>query len=308
MNLLLLLMTLIWGTNYSIIKSAFHDIDPQAFNALRMIEASILMLAAMVVARRARWNPGQVFYTDAPLTRRDLVSIALLGIVGHCVYQYAFIGGIGRTSVANTALLLTASPVLITIVSAVVGHDRVTPLHWVGVVLSMAGIYIVVGHGARLSGDSWKGDAMIAVAVCCWAIYTVGSRTIMQRHSPVGVTALSMVFGTVLYVPLTLPYLTRVRWANVSAGTWVALVYSAAFAICVAYVIWYAAVREIGSAKTAVYSNLLPIVAMLTAVVWLHEPLSSTKIVGAGAVLAGVALTRLQRQTAPTPASAAPEP
>jgi len=61
----------------------------------------------------------------------------------------------------------------------------------------------------------------------------------------------------------------------------------------VAYTIWYAAVRAVGAARTAVYSNLLPIIAMLTAHFWLHEPLGGAKIAGAAAVLAGVALTRL---------------
>ena len=57
----------------------------------------------------------------------------------------------------------------------------------------------------------------------------------------------------------------RGRLVTVSPRTWIKLVYSALFAICIAYTIWYAAVREIGSARTSVYSNLLPIVAMLTA-------------------------------------------
>ena len=42
---LLLLMTIIWGTNYALIKSAFREIDPQAFNALRLVLASIVMAA-----------------------------------------------------------------------------------------------------------------------------------------------------------------------------------------------------------------------------------------------------------------------
>jgi len=79
----------------------------------------------------------------------------------------------------------------------------------------------------------------------------------------------------------------------VSRGTWIALVYSALFALCVAYTIWYAAVREIGNARTSVYSNLVPVVALLTAVIFLHEPLSGRKLAGAAAVLIGVALTRL---------------
>jgi drug/metabolite transporter (DMT)-like permease len=74
-----------------------------------------------------------------------------------------------------------------------------------------------------------------------------------------------------------------------------ALVYSALFALCVAYTIWYVAVREIGSARTSVYSNLVPMVAMMTAVVFLDEPLSAGKLAGAAAVLVGVALTRIGR-------------
>ena len=109
-------------------------------------------------------------------------------------------------------------------------------------------------------------------------------------------------------MPFTVPALRHVNWAAIGRSTWVALMYSAAFAICVAYVIWYAAVRELGSARTAVYSNLLPIVAMVTAALWLREPLGWPKIAGALCVLAGVALTRLQRLAAPMPAVAAPEP
>jgi drug/metabolite transporter (DMT)-like permease len=57
-----------------------------------------------------------------------------------------------------------------------------------------------------------------------------------------------------------------------------------------------------------VYSNLLPIVAMVTAALWLREPLGWPKIAGALCVLAGVALTRLQRRAAPMPAVVVPEP
>jgi drug/metabolite transporter (DMT)-like permease len=115
----------------------------------------------------------------------------------------------------------------------------------------------------------------------------------MRRHSPLAVTGLSMAIGTAIYLPIAWPALSRVQWSSVSIYTWFALLYSALFALCVAYTIWYSAVRELGSARTAVYSNLIPIVAMATAVIWLGEPLSPSKLAGAAAVIAGVALTRL---------------
>ena len=86
----------------------------------------------------------------------------------------------------------------------------------------------------------------------------------------------------------------RVPWGDVSAITWIKLVYSSLFAICVAYTIWYAAVRAIGSARTSVYSNLLPIVAMVDGLfLAARAARCRPRSPGAAAVLAGVALTRL---------------
>jgi len=302
LDALLLLMTVIWGTNYALIKTAFRELDPQAFNALRLILASTVLVSATAIVRRST-----IFHTPAPVTRADWIRLAWLGLVGHCLYQYLFIGGLAKTSVANGALLVSASPVVITLFSTIGGKERIGALHWAGTLLSLLGIYIVVGRGAHLSGASLRGDVMLMGAVVCWALYTIGARPLMERHSPVGVTALSMLCGTMLYVPLTASRLSREPWGAVSTLTWVKLVYSSLFAICVAYTIWYAAVRAIGSARTSVYSNLLTIVAMLTAYLWLHEPIGPAKIAGAGAVLAGVALTRMARGTG-LMAQAAPEP
>ncbi len=299
LDALLLLMAVIWGTNYTVIKSAFTEVEPQAFNALRLIMASSLMLATMAITRRARWNPAAVFYTAEPVTGREWLALAGLGFVGHCIYQYLFVGGVARTSVANSSLLLAASPVLITIMGAALYRirrtgERVTALHWAGTLLSLAGIYLVVESGGKTTGQSVTGDVMMACAVVCWSIYTIAARPLMDRHSPVGVTALSMAIGTVFYVPLAVPAMSRVEWSLVSIPTWMALVYSAVLSICVAYVIWYIGVRELGSARTAVYSNLMPIVAMVTAALWLREPVGPGKIAGATLVLAGVAVTRIR--------------
>ena len=181
---------------------------------------------------------------------------------------------------------------MIAFLSAILGQDRVSGLHWAAAALSIAGIYVVVGRDAALDARGLIGDVMMLCAVCCWAIYTIGSRQLMRRHSPVGVTGVSMSIGALVYVPLVWPSVAATNWMALSGRAWASLIYSAFLALCVAYTIWYAAVRQIGSARTSVYSNLVPLVAMMTAVVFLHEPLTTSKITGAAAVLVGVALTR----------------
>jgi drug/metabolite transporter (DMT)-like permease len=323
---LLVVMSLIWGSNFSIVKSAFREVPPQAFNAVRLVVASLIFLVLIIVARRVRvpsasaeatagprrpasakatavrrsvsegGSPrsegGSVFYTPAPITPGDWLRLAGLGVVGHFIYQMCFIGGLARTSVANSSLILGATPVAIALASALLGRERIGRWHWIGAAISAAGIYFVVGRGAALSAQSMTGDLLMLGAVACWTAYTLGTGRLMERHSPLGVTGFSMAIGTALYVPVMWPEIARVDWTAVSAATWMKLMYSSVFALCVAYMIWYAAVQRIGSARTSVYSNVVPIVAMAVAAAWLGEPLDATKIAGAALVLAGVALTR----------------
>jgi drug/metabolite transporter (DMT)-like permease len=300
-DLLLLLMSVFWGTNYSIVKHAFREIDAQAFNALRMVLASLIFLAFVVGVRlRGRSAAGgvsdgpvaSVFYTPAPLTRKDFGVLALLGLIGHCAYQYTFMGGLARTSVANSSLMLGATPVLVALISAGLGLERIGRFHWLGAALSLTGIYLVVGQGFAFGSHGATGDLLMFVAVCCWAVYTIAARSLMRRHSPLAVTAFSMMLGTAMYVPLVWGAVRGVNWGSISVGTWGGLIYSAVFSLCISYTIWYAGIRQIGSARTSIYSNIVPIVAMLTAVLVLHEPIGFRKIAGAAAVLGGVALTR----------------
>jgi drug/metabolite transporter (DMT)-like permease len=212
--------------------------------------------------------------------------------VGHTLYQYLFIGGLARTSVANSSLTLAATPVVIALAGAMQGRERVGRAHWLGAAVSVFGIYLVVGQGFRLGGAGLAGDLMMLGAVGCWAMYTLGARPLMARHSPVAVTGLSMALGTAIYVPVMWSKVRAVDWTGITPWTLFLLAYSALFALCIAYTIWYIAVRQIGSARTSVYSNLVPLVAMGSAVILLDEPVGLRKMLGATAVLAGVALTR----------------
>jgi len=299
MDGLLVLMVVAWGANYSLLKRAFEEVPPAAFNALRMGFSSVVFLVAIQAARRQAGRsaaaPSSVFYTSHALTSRDRWDLLWLGVVGHCLYQLFFAGGLARTSASNAALIFGASPVAVAIMTAAIGHERVGLLHWLGAVLSTAGIYFVVGHGAATGGGRLSGDLLMLGAVACWSIYTIGGGRLMSRHSPLFVTGMTMAIGTVPYALLALPSLFRLDWSSVSATVWLLLFPSGLFALNFAFLVWYTAVRKLGPARTSIYSNAVPLVAMITAAIFLGEPITGSKVIGVAAVLAGVVLTRMQK-------------
>lgn len=296
---LLMLMVLIWGTNFSVIKRAFEEIPPQPFNALRLVISSLVFLAAIYWARRqvlAGHQVSSVFHTPNPLTRRDRLDLIWLGLVGHLGYQFFFVGGVALSTASNAALIVGTTPTVLAVVSALLGREQISRFHWAGALLAITGIAFVVGPGVSFGGATWRGDLLVMCSVACWVTFTLGSASLITRHSPLYVTGMTMVYGGVPYVLLAMPQILRVDWLGASWWSLTALVLSSLLALNLAYVIWYTGVQRLGPARTSIYSNGVPIVAMFVAALWLGEALTWTKIIGASAVLGGVALTRVGRR------------
>ncbi len=109
-----------------------------------------------------------------------------------------------------------------------------TRRHWAGALLSLAGIYLLVGRGVTLSQSTMYGDALCLAAVACWSIYTVASRPLLERHAPMTVTGFSMAIGTALYVPFGMADLRALDWGAVSLSSWLSLAFSGVFALFLA--------------------------------------------------------------------------
>jgi drug/metabolite transporter (DMT)-like permease len=227
------------------------------------------------------------------VARADWVRLALLGTIGHFVYQVCFMAGLARTAASNSALIIGCSPVAVSIASSLAGHERVPRAQWAGVLLSVLGVYLVVGTGAEFGGNSLAGDLFTLGAVGCWAVYTVGSRPLLARYSPLAVTGITMLAGTALYAPASAGQLMQVDWGRVPAWAWASMALSALLALNVAYLIWYTSVQRIGNVRTSAYSNFIPLIAMAVAAATLGEPITASRLAGAGAILAGVAVTRI---------------
>ena len=284
LDFLLLLMIVIWGSNFSIVKVALRDFPEVPFNAMRLVVATVVFMAVILATpARARLKT---------LTRRDWIELAFLGSIGTFLYQFCFVSAVKRTSVANGSLIIGISPIVIALMSAAVGHERIRPVRWLGIAVAMFGLYLVVGHGVDLSGESWRGDLLMMGGVICWATYSVASQSILKRHSPLIVIALTFSIGATLYVLTMTPILIDVEWRAISGFSWLLMLTSALLALNLSYWIWYTGLKRLGGSRTSVYSYLTPVVAMIVAAIWLSEPISGNQIAGASAIFAGLLITR----------------
>ena len=277
-------MILIWGSNFSIVKVALRDFPEGPFNAMRLLTAMAVYLAVIFgTSARERLRT---------ITRRDWIELFFLGTVGTFVYQFCFVASVKRTSVANGSLIIGVSPIVIALMSAFAGHERIRPIRWVGIAVAMFGLYLVVGRGVDMSAETFRGDLLMMGGVLCWAIYSVASQSILKRHSPLVVIALTFSFGATLYVLFMTPVLVTTDWSAVSGFSWLMMVTSALLALNLSYWIWYTGLKRLGGSRTSVYSYLTPVVAMVVAAVWLAEPITANQLAGAAAIFTGLLIAR----------------
>jgi len=276
----MLALVVVWGVNFPIVKIAFREMPPMVFNALRFGSATLVLLA--VLGRGG----------STPVPRHAWPGLIALGLIGHALYQISFINGLARTTAGHSSLILAMVPVFVAVLSAALRIDRVSPRTWAGIVLAFGGLVLLVTGraGLPLIRLTLAGDALTLICSASWAAYTVFSRPYLRTMSALQLTTLTMAAGTPVLILAALPELLRQPWDAVSAASWAALAFSTLGSVVIGYVVWYASVQAVGGPRTAVYSNLIPVVTLAASWLLLGETLAPVQAAGAAIVLAGVSL------------------
>jgi len=285
-DLLLLLTAVMWGTNFSVLKIGLLDIPPMFFAASRFVVALALMLPLVKLMGH-------------PLTlgRQDMLKIIGVGLVGNSLYMVLFVYGAALTSADNAALILATVPVFVALIGSALGSERIAWPGWVGVSASLVGIVFIVSGSPRgsnlgLHATSLKGDLLVLGATIAWASYSVMIRPLVERHSPMAVTTVTTAAGAVPLVLLTIPTVEFDELQAISSRGWWALIASALIGITLPYLFWNYGISKLGSARTSLYSYLVPLIAVVVAWFWLGETLTLPQWFGALLALCGVLLAR----------------
>jgi drug/metabolite transporter (DMT)-like permease len=279
------IMALIWGVNYSVIKFGTSIVPPLAYNGVRVALAALAMLMIAIL-----WG-------GTPPRRRDVFSLLALGMLGNGIYQIFFAEGIARTRAGEAALVVGASPALIALFGWLRGVERVDRRGMFGIALSFLGVgLIVLGRATSdTSGQdgSLFGDLLVLCGAICWAAYTVFLIPYTRRLNGLWIIALALIGGSVLLVATGARQIMRVSWTAIPMSAYWAILYAGLAGLVVAYILWYRGVKVLGPTRTHLYANLQPLIALIVAWLTLGERPTAWQGLGAATIVTGVLLTRV---------------
>lgn len=292
-DVLLLLVVLVWGTDFSVLKGALAVMHPHVANALRFV-VSAAVLGTYYSIRCQQANTA--FF--APL-KASWHTILPLGLLGFGAHQALFVLGLNHTTAGNAALIMATNPIWTALLSWGLGDEALGLRAWGGLLLSLVGTSLVVAAGSMdvaAGVGTLFGNGMMLLAAMAFGSYTTFSKRVVDSGSP---TATAF-FGVLLALPVLLGigalYEPSVTWSQVGWQAWGAIFFSGGLAVGLMFVLWNRGVRRVGSSNTAAYYYLVPFVALLSGAILLGEPITLPQIAGGGLIIGGLLLVRQSRR------------
>jgi drug/metabolite transporter (DMT)-like permease len=265
---------ILWGVSFPVSRVAVREIPPLALATARFL------LAAAVLWPAAR-------HRGLTLARTDVRAVLLLGLFGVTLY-FAFENyGLVFTTASHASLIVATVPLGSAAVEAVRLRRAPHPLAIAGMIAAAAGVAVVVrpdGSTARSLG----GDLLVLGAMASWVAYTFLARDLMARTPALLVTAATMAAGAALLLPLAVIESFFTPLHAPSASAWASLAYLGLLCSAAAYLLWNLALPALGVSVANNFLNVIPLIAVLTGVLALHEPWTASIALGGALVLLGV--------------------
>ncbi len=280
-HLLLVLMTLIWGSTFVLIKQALADASPLVLNAVRMFLA-----AALLAAYYRRQLPG--------LDRKALAAGALVGLFLFLGYAFQTTG-LKLTTPSKSAFLTGISTVLVPLFMVIFWRTKTHPWRAVGVTLALAGLFLMtVPAGRQGLADFAKvnrGDLLsIACAIAfAFQIVLLGRAT---RRFAFERMAMLQISTAAALMALTAPLLEHPQF-RFSPAVVATVLITGIFGTAVAFTVQAWAQQFTPATHTALIFTMEPVFAWLTSFLYLNERLGFRAGAGALLILAGVLISEL---------------
>lgn len=290
----LLFVVLVWGVNFPVLKAALGVMHPHVINIFRFA-VSAIALGGLYAIQQTRSDARS--FLD-PIRRYPLTIIGL-GLLGFVLYQLCFIIGVNNTTAGSAALIMAAAPLWTALISRIAGYERLGRASWMGLSISLFGTVAVVWAGAQdvTLGGTLYGNLIMLLGAVLWGAYTAFNKSIVHDVSPTGATFFGILIALPFLVGIGVPYLDTVEWNSVTAWVWVAIVFSGGLSTGIAFAIWNTAVKNVGASNTAVYSNLVPFVALIGGVLFLNEAVTWIQLIGGVLIVGGLLVMRRDRRT-----------
>lgn len=281
--LLALFVTFLWSSSWVLIKWGLTDFPPVVFAGIRYFMA-FLCLLPFAMQKKVREQIGK-------LTRKNWIQLLILGLLYYTLTQGAQFVGLAHMPAMAVSLIISFTSIFVAGIGSVILGEKPTLIQWVGLILNVLGAYLYFFPVKFSDGQLWA-IGVVFIGMLANSVSMVLGRKINRDEflSPIGVTSISMGFGSLLLLisGLVLEDIPDIQIKNWLIVVWLALVNTA-----LAFTLWNTALKKLRAMEASIINNTMTV--QIAALAWfvLGEGMDTMEMIGAALSVIGAILVQV---------------
>ncbi len=274
-----------WSLTFIWFKIANAVFPPFSIVLLRLVISSIILLTGSLFIRRLQ-----------RIEKKDIKWIILLVFFEPFLYFIGESQGLTMISSTLAAVIIGTIPLFVPIGAFIFFREKLSLLNIAGIILSFAGILIVVLNRSLTFNANPAGVMLLFLAVLSAVGYTLMVRKLVGKYNPYSLVTYQNILGIVLYFPMVAVFENQSLLAvDITGRSLVSLFCLAIFGSTMAFILYNYSIKYLGASRANIFTNIIPVLTAVFSYYILNEEMTFRKVTGIAVVLAGLLLTQLKK-------------
>ncbi|MFD2924505.1 DMT family transporter [Halobacillus naozhouensis] len=275
---LVFFVTAIWGLNLVIIKVLVEDLPPQTMTAFRIMMAGITALIIIVLGKSFR-----------RLSKKEWIYTLFGMLFGVILHHLLIAVGLTMIDASNASLILALVPLTTAILAVLFLGEQLTKLRVIGFILALTGVFFIQG-GSFSNMQLSQGELILFIAMFVQAISFIFVKKATETLDSKHVTTIMYLAGSIglLIISFIIEPGGVSEMTSASLFTYFLFIVSGLVATGIGYIVFNAAIQQIGAGQTAIFNNFVPFFGLVFSVIFLNETITTSQLIGFVFIVAGV--------------------
>jgi len=248
----------------------------------------------------------QRWFIQEKVARKDLVMLALCGLMGFAANQALFYEGLNLTTAVDASIIHVTNPIFVLIFASILINEKVTFIKIIGIALGASGALILILYGkmVNMATNSFEGNILVMLNMLCYAMYLVLIKPMVAKYHTMTILKWVSFFGFIFMLPFSISGLATLHLQAVSVQAWMGVAYVVVLNTVVAYFLINYALKTVEASMASFYTYLQPVIASVMSVSIGGEAITVPKIVAAALIFGGVFLVNRSKKNSIVPVKA----
>ncbi len=274
--------TIIYGINHTIAKGVMPTyVKPFGFIFIRVTGAAILF-----------WGIS-FFGPKEKIARRDWLRVLVCAILGMVINMLAFFKGLDLSTPINSAVLITITPIIVVILSALLIKEKITLLKGSGVFLGFIGALVLVLFGAEIRQDAPNiplGNALFILNATSYGTYLIVAKSLIEKYHPFTLMKWLFTVAVIINLPITFSEFSEIQWSQMPLEVYGVIAFVVIGTTFLTYLFNIYALKQLKASTLGAFVYIQPLIGILFALMTGKDYLTLIKTFAIGLVLIGVYL------------------